>query len=135
MPNKFELRPRRIFSDAVKREAVRAIESGKISVLSLAKQYGVCFQSVYGWINKYSRHLQSGQTMVVQMDSESTKNQELQKQIKELEAALGRKQMEVDFLNKLLETGKQELGIDLKKKFSTPPSNGSETTEPNTPTT
>jgi len=80
---------------------------------------------VYEWIRKYSRYLQPGQTVVVQMESEAQKNKELQKRIEELEAAVGRKQMEIDFLNQLLEQGKKELNVDLKKKFSTPPSTGS----------
>lgn len=70
----------------------------------------------------------------MQMDSESYKSKELEKRVKELEAALGRKQMEIDFLNQLLEQGKEELGIDLKKKFSIPPSTGSGKTSENTAT-
>ena len=72
--------------------------------------------------------------MVVQMESESYKTKELEKKIKDLEAALGRKQLEVDFLNKMIEIGKEELGIDLKKKFSTPPFNGTGLTKDSTDT-
>ena len=35
----------------------------------------------------------------------------------ELEPIMGQKQLEIDFLNKLLEIGSGELGFDLKKKF------------------
>jgi transposase len=66
------------------------------------------------------------------MKSESYKTKELEKKIKELEAALGRKQLEIDFLNKMIEISKDELGIDLKKKFSTPPFSGSDSTKKNT---
>jgi hypothetical protein len=76
--------------------------------------------------------LQSGKKLVLQMESESYKSKELEKRIKELEAALGRKQLEVDFLNKMIEQGKKELGVDLKKKFSTPPSTGSGATKGST---
>ena len=68
------------------------------------------------------------------MDSESYKTKELEKKIQELEAALGRKQMEIDFLNKLIDQGKEELGVDLKKKPFTPPSSGSGSTKGNTDT-
>ena len=68
------------------------------------------------------------------MESESYKTKELEKRIQELEAALGRKQLEIDFLNKLIDLGKEELGVDLKKKLFTPPFNGSETTNQNTNT-
>jgi len=53
------------------------------------------------------------------MDSEAYKTKELEKRIRELEAALGHKQLEVDFLNQMMEQVKKELGVDLKKKFST----------------
>ena len=119
----------RTFSVAVKKQVVKDIEDGKASVLAASRELGVSFQTVYRWLNMYSRHLQSSQTMVVQMDSESYKTKELEKRIQELEAALGRKQLEIDFLNKLIDVGKEELGVDLKKKFSTPPFNGSEATK------
>jgi len=49
------------------------------------------------------------------MKSEETKNSELQKRVAELERVVGQKQLEIDFLNKLLEIGSSELGFDLKK--------------------
>jgi hypothetical protein len=58
------------------------------------------------------------------MDSEEQKNTELRHRVAELERIVGQKQLEVDFLNKLLEIGSKELGLDLKKSFSSSPSNG-----------
>jgi transposase len=131
---KEKLRPLRVFSEPLKRKIVRDIESGKFSVAAVSRQYEVSHTSLYNWVNKYSRNLQSGQKIVMQMDSESYKTKELEKRIMELEAALGRKQLEVDFLNQMVEQGKKELGIDLKKKFFTPPSNGSGSTKGSTGT-
>jgi len=123
------LRLRRTFSNDLKNQIVRDLEKGKATVASAMREYGVSSASVYRWLNKYSRHLHSNQPVVMQKDSEAYKTRELEKKIKELEAALGRKQMEIDFLNRMLEQGKEELGIDLKKKFSTPPSTGSDNTK------
>jgi len=134
MKEKFNLRPRRVFSEALKRKVVDDIEKGKATVLAVCREYDVSDQCVYAWLKKYSRHLQSSKVMVVQMESESYKTKELEKRIQELEAALGRKQLEIDFLNKLIDLGKEELGVDLKKKLFTPPFNGSETTNQNTDT-
>ena len=134
MEKKFSLRQCRVFSDPLKKKAVRDIEMGKASVLAVAREYDVSFQAVYGWVKKYSRHLVSSKTMVVQMDSEAYKTKELEMKIQELEAALGRKQLEIDFLNKLIDKGKEELGVDLKKKLSTPPSSGSGSTKDSTDT-
>jgi transposase len=124
----------RIFSEALKKKAVRDIESGKCSVVMVCREYSVSNQAVYGWLNKYSRHLQSSKRMVVEMESEGYKSKELEQRIKELEAALGRKQLEVDYLNKLIEISSNEMGVDLKKKVNIPPLSGSESTKENTAT-
>jgi transposase-like protein len=126
MQKKTNLRQMRVFSLAIKRQVVKDIEEGKVSVLAASQELGVAFQTVYHWLNKYSRHLQSSKRIVVEMESEAYKTKQLEKRILALEAALGRKQLEVDFLNKMIEIGKEELGVDLKKKFSTPPFTGSE---------
>ena len=106
----------RVFSEAVRRKVVKDIETGKVSIAAVCRELDVSKTSVYSWLNKYSRHLQSGKKLVLQMDSEAYKSKELEKRVKELEAALGRKQLEVDFLNRLIEQGKEELGGRLEKK-------------------
>ena len=125
MRSKSSLRPARIFSEPLKKKAVNDIESGKMSVSAVSREYQVCNQSVYRWLNKYSGHLQSSRRIVIEMNSETNKSKELEKRIKDLEAALGRKQLEIDYLNKMIEIGSEETGVDLKKKFGTPPSSGS----------
>lgn len=134
MAKKTHFPVRRIFSESLKKQLVRSIENGTSSVLSVSRDQQVSKAAVYKWLNRYSHYLQSGQTVVVQMKSEESAKKLLEKRIAELEAALGRKQMEVDFLNQLLDTGKKEFKIDLKKKLSTPPFNGSGSTKHNTAT-
>jgi hypothetical protein len=51
------------------------------------------------------------------MESEQYRSKEL-KEVAELEAAVGRKQLEIDFLNKLIEIAGEELKADLKKNFA-----------------
>jgi transposase-like protein len=131
---KENLKQVRVFSEAVRKKAVKDIETGKASVSKVCREFDVSHTSVYRWLNKYSRHLQSGKKLVLQMDSEAYKSKELEKRIQELEAALGRKQLEVDFLNRLIDQGKEELGVDLKKKSFTPPSGGSKETKDSTDT-
>lgn len=43
----------------------------------------------------------------------------MEKRIKELEAALGRKQIQLDFTNKMIELAEEEYGIDIKKNSDT----------------
>ncbi len=121
---KTSFRPVRQFSEAVKKQTVKDIEKGKCTVLEASRELSVSLQSVYVWVYKYSGYLQKNKAMVVQDVSESYKTKVLETKLREAEAALGRKQMEIDILNKLIELAGAELHIDLKKNFSSPASNG-----------
>ncbi|MEJ7684020.1 MAG: hypothetical protein WKG06_40435 [Segetibacter sp.] len=112
---KQSLRPRRVFSDKLKKKIVKDIEQGKVNVTGASREYEISIQSVYCWLKKFSTHLHPSTTLVMQMDSEQYRSKELEKKVAELEAALGRKQMEVDYLNKLIEIAGEDLGSDLKK--------------------
>lgn len=119
----------RTFSEEVKRKVVKDIEQGKASVAQVCREYGVSHVSVYKWLNRYSSYLQKGAKLVVELSSEGYRSKELEKKVKELEAVVGRKQMEIDFLEKLIEIANGELEIDIKKKSYTKPSTGSASTK------
>ena len=59
-------------------------------------------------------------------DSSEKKVKELNKRIEELERIVGQKQLNIDFLEKMIELAKEQYGIDIKKNSSTPPSTGSD---------
>ena len=117
---KLSLKPRRIFSDKLKKKIVKDIEQSKVSVSGVCREYQVTDGAVYKWLKKFSTHLHPSTTLVMQMDSEQYRSKELEKKVTELEAALGRKQMEIDYLNKLIEIAGEDLGTDLKKNTSIP---------------
>ena len=123
------LKPRRVFSDKLKKKIVKDIEQGKVNIAAVGREYDVSTTSVYKWLKKYSSFLQPSTTLVVQMESEQYKSKELEKKIADLEAALGRKQMEIDYLNKLIDIAGADLGVDLKKNISTVVSAGSKKTK------
>lgn len=112
------IRQRRTFSAEFKRQKVVELTSGKITITNFSKLWGINTNTVYRWIYKYSPEHIKGTTMVIQLDSEANKTQELLQRISELERALGQKQMVIDFNNKLLEIASKELDIDIKKNFS-----------------
>ena len=125
---KLLIRERRIFSEDVKKKAVKDLISKRTTIKSLMNEHQISHQTVYTWLYKYSPYHEQKCTLVVQMKSEETKSSELQKRVAELERVVGQKQLEIDFLNKLLEIGSTELGFDLKKNFNTSPSNGTDGT-------
>ncbi len=65
---------------------------------------------------KYSIHNKRGTAQVVQMESEAEKSKKLYARVQELEAVIGRKQLAIDYLEKLLSLASEEIGYDLKKK-------------------
>lgn len=121
---KLQIGERRIFSEDVKKKAVKDLTGKRTTIKALMNEHQISPQTVYRWLYKYSPYHEQKCTLVVQMKSEETKNSELQKRIGELERVVGQKQLEIDFLNKLLELGSSELGFDLKKNFNIPPLNG-----------
>lgn len=58
-------------------------------------------------------------------DSDSRNIKDLEARVKELESVVGRKQIMIDYLEKMMEIAKEELDIDIKKNFVTPQSTGS----------
>lgn len=116
---KSKLRQRRVFSDTFKRQKVKEIDRGLVSVPELSKLYDVSRTSIYRWLHKYSINHQKGVVQVVQMESEATKTKELLDRVAELERIVGQKQLQIDYLEKLVEIGSEELQMDLKKNFGT----------------
>ena len=121
---KLVIKQKRIFSEEFKKVKVKELIEKQITVRQLSRLYEVSAVAIYKWIYKYSVHYQQKTKLVVQMESEAYKTQQLLQRLAELERAVGQKQLEIDFLNKLLELGSEELGFDLKKNFSTKLSSG-----------
>jgi len=119
------IRQQRVFSEQIKKQVVRDIEKGRCTVKQASEEILVSQQSIYNWISQYSRYLQTNKRLVVEDKSEAYRTKELEKRIQELEAALGRKQMEVDLLSKVIELADEEYHTDLKKSLLKRSSNGS----------
>ncbi|MBL8012542.1 MAG: transposase [Candidatus Omnitrophica bacterium] len=124
---KFQLETKynRTFSEAFRRSKVKEISNGQIRVRDVCRLYDISRASVYKWIHLYS-DVEKGVKTVVQMESESHKTKLLQERIAELERIVGRKQMEIDYLNVCLEVASEEVGYDIKKKHEQPRSNVSD---------
>jgi transposase-like protein len=132
--NQLEIRERRIFSEELKKKAVKELVGKRTTIKSLMAEHQVSANSIYKWLYKYSPYHEGKCILVVQMKSEELKNSELRQRMAELERIVGQKQLEIDFLNKLLEIGSGELGFDLKKNFSVRPSTGTGSIKDNTGT-
>lgn len=119
------IRKQRKYSIEFKKRIVSDFESGKYSVPQLEKLHGVTNPTIYSWIYKFSTFNEQGFRIVEMKDSSSKKMKELEARVKELESAVGRKQIKIDYLEKMMDIAKEELDIDIKKNFGTPQSTGS----------
>lgn len=119
------LRKQRIYSEEFKRQIVNDFESGQFSVLQLEKLHGVNNVTIYKWIHKISTFNEKGSRIVEMKNSSTQKLKELETRIKDLESIVGRKQITIDYLEKMIDIAKDELKIDIKKNSNTPQSTGS----------
>jgi len=119
-------RPIRYFSEEFKKKVVNELETKKIKIKDVVSLYEVSGSAVYKWLYKYSNKYTKGTKMVLELESESFQTQYYKKRVAELERLYGQKQIEVEFLNKALDLCSDELGYDVKKKYTMTQSNGLE---------
>jgi len=122
------IRKKRKFTEELKRHLVKEFESGKYSVLELSRLHGISVQNIYYWIYKYSTVNQRGYRVVELKESSMMKVKALQKRIEELERIIGQKQIQIDYLEKMIELASKDYQIDIKKNSDTPQSGGSKKT-------
>jgi transposase len=123
-----EERQSRYFSEEFKRQKVSDIEKKLVSIGQVCRQYQVSRTSVSKWLKKYSPMRKKREKMVYESDSDALKVKQMQERIKELERAVGQKQLKIDFLEKMIEIAGEDLKVDIKKKLSTKLSSGSDQT-------
>jgi transposase len=128
------IRKQRYFSEVFKKSKVEELVNKEVTIQEICELYRVSRQSVYKWLYRYSPHHQKGTKQIVEMESETRRSKLLLERVAELERVVGRKQLTIDYLEKLIELAGSELGCDLKKTFGPNSSNGSVAIETSTPT-
>ena len=109
----------RRFSEDFKLKIVNGYESGEFTVLEMAKIYDLYPKVIYEWIYKYSKYNKQSIQVVEMKDSQAHKMKQLEARIKELEQAVGQKQMNIDYLEKMIDLAKEHYDIDIKKNSNT----------------
>ena len=112
----------RTFSETLKRKIVSDLDKKHTNIKEVCDLYAVTRTSVYNWLVAYSTDYQRETKTVVQMESEAQKTKNLYAENQALLAALGRKQLELDYLHRLITVADEALATDLKKNFGTLPS-------------
>jgi len=115
----------RTFSEELKKSIVNDLLKGLVKVKEICEIHDVSRTSVYKWLYLYSQ-TSKGTKTEVQMESEGQKTKELYDRVANLERVVGKKQLEIDYLSKLLEIASEDIGFDIKKKAEQTLLNGSE---------
>lgn len=123
------IKVKRHFSEDFKLKLVKYYESGEYTILEMSKIYDIGQRTIYNWVYKYSRYNKESIKVVEMKDSQVNKIKQLEARVKELERAVGQKQMNIDFLEKMIELADEHFDIDIKKNSNTQHSGGSKTTE------
>jgi len=120
-----KLRKRRVFTDEFKQSLVKEFDTGQFSVNELCRLHGIANSAIYRWIYKFSTFNQKGYRIIEMKESSNKKLKDLEQKVKDLEQIVGKKQIMIDYLEKMMEIAKDELDIDIKKNFNTSQSAGS----------
>ena len=119
----------RRFSEEFKRKKVHEIELGLVRIAELCKQYQVTSAAVYKWLSVFGTAKYKPDRLIMESKSDTQELLRLKQRIAELERLVGQKQIQLEFTEKMIEVAEQMYGVDIKKKFSTPPSTTSGNTE------
>lgn len=127
-------RKARYFSEDFKRKKVEELDKNLVTVAEICRQYSVSYTAVYKWIYKYSLMRKKAVKMVVEAQSDTARIKALQEHIAQLEQLIGKQQFELAFKDKQLQIISEQYGVDVKKKLSGPPFDGSGNTDASTTT-
>jgi transposase len=125
---KIRINQRRIFSEDFKKARIKEYESGKFTIQELSRLFDIQASILYRWIYLYSVYNKKSVRVVEMIDSGTKKLKDLETRVKELERVIGQKQLEIDYLEKMIDLAKEKFDIDIKKNSNTPQSNGSRET-------
>ena len=106
----------RTFSGTFKREKVKELEEKRITVAQLSRIYEVSRTAIHNWVRLYGSLKNKGERMVIEKESESKRTESLLLKVKELEQILGQKQVEIEYLNRIIKAESEKQGSDIKKK-------------------
>jgi len=112
----FELRRIRTFSEDFKQKKVQEITARLTRVSEVSKEYQVTPAAVYKWIYRYSG-MKKKEKLIVESESDTRKMEALKLKIAELERSLGQKQIQIEFLSKMIDIAEESYQVDIKKKF------------------
>ena len=94
--------------------------AGGISYRELQAKYGVDFRTIHGWVQQFrGRYTNSNKPAKSKVSKPNQSTEPLPKEVKLLQAELRRLQLHNELLEAMIDIGKDQFGIDLRKKSGT----------------
>ncbi|MFT5773634.1 MAG: transposase, partial [Algoriphagus sp.] len=93
----------RRFSENFRKDKVRELEIGLVTISDLCKQYQVSDMTVLSWLIKFSSMKEKKERLIVESQSDTIQLLDLKKKVAELERVVGQKQLLIDFQLKMIE--------------------------------
>jgi transposase-like protein len=115
-------RQHRRFSDSFKQQKVKEIELGYVSPTEISKQYQVTRANVYRWMLKFGSMKGKQERIILESTSDTKQLLLLKQKVADLERIIGQKQLLIDFKDKMIDLAEETYGVEIKKNFSTRPS-------------
>jgi transposase len=116
----------RRYGEAMKRQVVEELDSGRLTVAQAQRQYGVAgSQTIRNWQSKYGKN-GAGVRRASALAAAQAQIERLSREKAELEHALARSSVKVIVLESAMEEAEAVYGEDFKKKFAPQRSNGRE---------
>lgn len=112
---KIRLQRKKVYSEEFKRARIKEYESGEFSIIELTKLYNIGSSTIYTWIYKYSTYNKKSLKVVEMKESGQQKVKELKNKITDLERIVGQKQIQIDYLEAIIEIASKEHSIEIKK--------------------
>lgn len=110
-----EERRRRRFSEEFRKEQVKLIESGKLTIAEASRLYEVKRANVRGWLLKYGNQELPGRILISSI-KEVDRIKELEKENRRLKELIGSQQVELVYKEELLKLARERLGDSFEKK-------------------
>lgn len=108
------------YSLSFKQKVVKEIEEGKLSISEAQKLYSLGGSvTIQRWIKKLGKNELLNKVVRIELKDEVSKIKQIEKQKRELEAALAQAHLKILSLEKMLEIAGREYGEDFKKKYDT----------------
>jgi transposase-like protein len=107
----------RRYSTAFKRQLVADITSGKYTVFSASRVFGIGYGTVQRWWKQKTNPQQWPQMLRIQMPDEASKVKQLEKEKQALESALAQAQLKIITLEATLEVIEENAKAAAKKKI------------------